>query len=208
MDIITAYKGENIKNVYADDDRAMYAGIVGTGCYVLHGQQLKVAPTADEFTFQLSACYMMMQGALIVFEGAETFSVLAAAQGYYRHDLLCIRYSRGSDGVETAVLTVVQGQASADDPKDPDITQGNILAGADLRYEPIVRVYMYGAEVQQLEIIPKNNINLSDATAMIQEAVDPVVQDAEEKIKTAYDQLVVKWTVENGVLYAEVEDAT
>ena len=148
MQIITGRTGEN--HITSDDDRALYAGIFGTGSYVLNtGLQLAAAVISAN-TIRISSGDLVHQGthARIRYNTYEDVTIDNGTTGYGRIDLIVARYTR-SAGLESMELAVIKGMPSAD-PEAPAYNTGNILQGASVSEMPLYQITLDGVNIENV----------------------------------------------------------
>ena len=137
-ELITGFAGT--PHVGSDDMGAFQAGILGTGSYVLQtGQQLKaIVASANKVT--IGTGDLVMNGRHVRMATATDLTIQNGSQGQKRNDLIVCRYSKASDGKETATLTVVKGTATTGTPADPSYNKTSILDGASVSDMPLYRI--------------------------------------------------------------------
>lgn len=114
-ELITGFAG--VPHVGSDDMGAFQAGILGTGSYVLQtGQQLK-ATVASANKVTIGTGDLVMNGRHVRMATATDLTIQNGTQGQKRNDLIVCRYSKASDGKETATLVVVKGTATSGTPR-------------------------------------------------------------------------------------------
>lgn len=137
-ELITGFAG--VPHVGSDDMGAFQAGILGTGSYVLQtGQQLK-ATVASANKVTIGTGDLVMNGRHVRMATATDLTIQNGTQGQKRNDLIVCRYSKTSDGKETATLTVVKGTATSGTPADPSTNKTSILGGATTSDMPLYRI--------------------------------------------------------------------
>lgn len=137
-ELITGFAGK--PHVGSDDMGAFQAGILGTGSYVLQtGQQLK-ATVASANKVTIGTGDLVMNGRHVRMATATDLTIQNGTQGQKRNDLIVCRYSKASDGKETATLTVVKGTATSGTPADPSTNKTSILDGASVSDMPLYRI--------------------------------------------------------------------
>lgn len=137
-ELITGFAGR--PHVGSDDMGAFQAGILGTGSYVLQtGQQLK-ATVASANKVTIGTGDLVMNGRHVRMATATDLTIQNGTQGQKRNDLIVCRYSKASDGKETATLTVVKGTATSGTPADPSYNKTSILDGASVSDMPLYRI--------------------------------------------------------------------
>ena len=137
-ELITGFAG--VPHVGSDDMGAFQAGILGVGSYVLQtGQQLK-ATVASANKVTIGTGDLVMNGRHVRMATATDLTIQNGAQGQKRNDLIVCRYSKASDGKETATLVVVKGTATTGTPADPSYNKTSILDGASVSDMPLYRI--------------------------------------------------------------------
>ena len=154
-ELITGFAGT--PHVGSDDMGAFQAGILGTGSYVLQtGQQLKATvSSANKIT--IGTGDLVMNGRHVRMATATDLTIQNGSQGQKRNDLIVCRYSKASDGKETATLVIVKGTATSGTPADPSTNKTSILDGASVSDMPLYRIPItnlsVGTPVQLFEIL-------------------------------------------------------
>lgn len=151
MKIITGRTGET--HVTSDDDRHLYAGIFGTGSYILNtGDSLKATiETAD--TIRLHSGDIVHQGTHARIEDYEDVVMEGGTTGYKRIDLICAQYKKVG-GIESVEVVVYKGQPAVSEPVAPNYTGGDILNGANLSDMPLYKVTHDGVNISEVVRIP------------------------------------------------------
>lgn len=160
LHLVTGYQGT--EHVTAADHGSLYAAIFGSGSYVLDRGNKLAATVVTNNQIRIADGDIILQGRHIrLNEGATVdLTIENGAQGYYRNDLICVRYTRNSGtGVEEASLVVIKGTAVTASPSDPDYNNGDLLTdNAETVDFPLYRVPLSGITVQPLvalfKIIP------------------------------------------------------
>lgn len=160
LHLVTGYQGT--EHVTAADHGSLYAAIFGSGSYVLDRGNKLAATVVTNNQIRIADGDIILQGRHIrLNEGATVnLTIENGAQGYYRNDLICVRYTRNSGtGVEEASLVVIKGAAMTASPSDPDYNNGDLLTdNAETVDFPLYRVPLSGITVQPLvalfKIIP------------------------------------------------------
>lgn len=146
FELITGHAGRN--HVDSADMGEAFAGIVGKGRYILDTGQGMACTMADSNTLRVGTGSMLMDGRIVRNETAATFKIANGAQGRYRHDLACLKYTldRSNDSIESVTPIVLQGTAASSESaaKDPSYTAGDILSGDLTAIVPIARVKLAG----------------------------------------------------------------
>ena len=131
-------------HIDANDIASFNTGIVGGGDYVLNTKEMLKASMSNANTFVLASGDLLMQGRHVTFTSSTSATVVSGAQGVKRNDLAVCRYSRASNGVETAELKIIQGTATQGTPADPGYQKGRIIEGATVADMPLYRIPISG----------------------------------------------------------------
>lgn len=131
-------------HIDANDIASFNTGIVGGGDYVLNTKGMLKASMSNANTFVLASGDLLMQGRHVTFTSSTSATVVSGAQGVKRNDLAVCRYSRASNGVETAELKILQGTATQGTPADPGYQKGRIIEGATVADMPLYRIPISG----------------------------------------------------------------
>lgn len=128
MHLVTGYAGQ--EHITAADQGAWNAAIVGSGEYVLKKGSQFSATVITNNQIRIADGDILMQGRHIrLNEGSYVdLAIENGAQGYFRNDLIVVRYTKNSStGIEEANLVVIKGTAVTSGASDPDITTGDII---------------------------------------------------------------------------------
>ena len=152
LHLVTGYAGQS--HVTAEDFGSLFAAIFGNGMCVLDRGNCLKATVITNNQIDVADGDIMMQGRHVRLNEGESvsLSIENGAQGYFRNDLICARYSMDtSTGVEQCNLIVIKGTATTGNPADPAYSQGNIItdhaAQADF---PLYRVPLDGLNIGEL----------------------------------------------------------
>lgn len=140
---------------------AGYAGIVGSGQYVMQTGSRLAATIQDANTVRIADGDAWMNGrhVTIPYGSYVDLPISSGAQGKNRNDLVVVRYARNaSTGVETASLVVVEGEAVDGTASDPQINEGTVMDGSLTVDMPLWRVPISG-------ITPGSPTRMSEAIA-------------------------------------------
>ena len=131
-------------HIKSKDIGAYQAYTFGTGCYVLNGCECTVV---DSNTVRISKGELLIEGRHVRVKGSEDIAIRSGASGQKRNDLIVVRYTKDSDSIEDAPLTVIPGTATAGSASDPAYAVGSILA-EDVEAEyPLYRIPIDGLAV-------------------------------------------------------------
>ena len=151
--ILTAYTGD--AHIESADDGAKFAGIIGTGKYVLNVGSKFEAEIVSNNLIKIKDGDLVNQGRHMRIPVNETVecTIDNGAQSRYRNDLIVARYSKNSNtGIEAVNVVVIKGTAStSSSPADPTYTSGDILNGALTDDFPLYRVRLNGLSITAVE---------------------------------------------------------
>jgi hypothetical protein len=152
LHLVTGHKGE--AHVTPPDHGSFHAAIFGEGQYVLKRGSQFASTIITNNQIRIADGDILMQGRHIrLNEGSYVdLTIENGAQGYYRNDLIVVRYTKDSmTGVEECNLVVIKGTVVERDPVDPDYTIGDIINDHVLIADmPLYRVPLDGLTVQTL----------------------------------------------------------
>lgn len=143
-ELVTGKSGK--PHIDGDDIGSLTAGIVGHGNYLLESRDgtYPRARLQDANHVLMPAMNLIVEGRYARVTAAETVTIDSGQSGQKRNDLICMKYSRNAQQVETIALTVLKGTPTTGTPADPTIPAGSILDGAATAYAPIARVTIDG----------------------------------------------------------------
>ena len=131
-------------HINSEDVGAYQAYTFGPGRYVLNGCECTVV---DSNTVRISKGELLIEGRHVRVKGSEDIAIRSGASGQKRNDLIVVRYTKDSDNIEDAPLTVIPGTATAGSASDPAYAVGSILAD-DVEAEcPLYRIPIDGLAV-------------------------------------------------------------
>lgn len=152
MNLVTGYTGQ--AHVTAADDGALNAALVGTWqCVMPIGNMLQASVITNN-SVRVQDGDALMQGRHIRIEPGSyvDLTIENGTIGYYRNDLIVIRYEKeSSTGIESANLVVIKGTPNTQAGIDPSYNVGDILySGAIANDMPLYRVVLEGLNVKEL----------------------------------------------------------
>lgn len=173
LHLVTGYSGK--AHITSADQGALNAATFGRGNYVLNvGQQFSARVITNNSINVLDG-EVIMQGRHIRLESGafEEVTIGNGAQGYFRNDLICIRYTKDSTtGIEEAALVVIKGNPDASAAVDPAYNNGSILDGILTVDFPLYRV-------------PLNGLNIGDLVALFKAkgSIDERIEGKVDKVQ-------------------------
>lgn len=151
LHLVTGYAGQ--AHVTSDDQASLYAALFGADSFVLDRGNKLAASIVTNNSVKVADGDIIFQGRHIRLDEGNTIDLTIenGAQGYYRNDLIVVRYTKNaSTGVEEANLVVIKGTAVESDPVDPAYTDGDIINDHAIQADmPLYRVPLNGLNVQK-----------------------------------------------------------
>ncbi len=151
MKLITGHSGE--AHITAADDGAFNAIVYTDGKFVFDtGKKFAIEKLSDN-SVRIYDGYAMNQGRKLGIEkdDYEELVLENGMQNKKRADLIVIRYARDVDtGIESAELAVITG-LSGSEYEDPEMLQGDIVAGDIEDDMPLYRIRFNGLEMEGID---------------------------------------------------------
>lgn len=149
MELVTGHAGE--PHVTAAQDAPLHAGVIGGDDYVLS--------TKDRFAINVvSANKVTIAGGDLVMQGYHASNdkpadliITNGSQGQKRNDIICCRYTKVGDSIESANLVVVKGTPTTGTPVDPTLNTTPISQGATTYDMALYRVPLDGITIGEPE---------------------------------------------------------
>lgn len=144
MNLITGKAGA--PHITSSDQGAMQAGLVGNGNYLLQGSDGKFPAVTMQSANKalIPVLNLVIEGRYARVTAAETVTIESGVTGRSRNDLICVKYTRGSNNIETIALAVLKGTATSDTAADPTVPSGSILNNSGTVWIPIARIPISG----------------------------------------------------------------
>ena len=148
LELVTGYRGK--AHVTADDARALNAGIVGSGTYVLPEGNSLAAEMVDSNTLRVQSGTLLIQGCQCRVRAGEYVDVKIrnGSQAMKRNDIVVARWEKqaAEPRTESVELKVIEGTPSSGAAEDPAHTEGDL--SSDLVAEfPLWRIPLDGITV-------------------------------------------------------------
>ena len=139
------------EHVNSEDDRGLYAGIFGSGSYILNIGTKFQTSIESSTTIRINSGDLVHQGchARIPYDEYDEVTIDAGTTGYKRIDLIVARYEKNA-GLESMSLVAIKGQPAVSDPVAPDYNNGNILEGANISDMPLYKVVIDGVNIESV----------------------------------------------------------
>ena len=144
MNLITGKAG--VPHITSSDQGALQAGLVGNGNYLLQGGDGKFPAVTMQSANKalVPVLNLVIEGRYARVTAAETVTIESGVTGQNRNDLICVKYMRGSDNIETIALAVLKGAVTSGMAVDPTVPSGSILNDSGTVWIPIARVPISG----------------------------------------------------------------
>ena len=159
---MTGYAGQ--PHVSSADQASFVEAFLRSGQFVLDAGAKFAASIVTNNQVRVNDGEMMMQGRHVKLDPGShvDLTIDNGAQGYLRHDLIVVRYTRNTEtGVEECSLVVIKGTPAESNPVDPEYTTGDINAGGALQHDfPLYRVKLSGLTLNSLTpvFVPEKSI--------------------------------------------------
>lgn len=144
MNLITGKAGA--PHITSSDQGAMQAGLVGNGNYLLQGSDGKFPAVTMQSANKalIPVLNLVIEGRYARVTAAETVTIESGVTGRNRNDLICVKYTRDSNNIETIALAVLKGTATSGTAADPTVPSGSILNNSGTVWIPIARIPISG----------------------------------------------------------------
>ena len=144
MNLITGKAGA--PHITSSDQGAMQAGLVGNGNYLLQGGDGKFPAVTMQAANKalVPVLNLVIEGRYARVTAAETVTIESGVTGRNRNDLICVKYTRDSNNIETIALAVLKGTATSGTAVDPAVPSGSILNNSGTVWIPIARIPISG----------------------------------------------------------------
>lgn len=144
MNLITGKAGA--PHITSSDQGAMQAGLVGNGNYLLQGGDGKFPAVTMQSANKalVPVLNLVIEGRYARVTAAETVTIESGVTGRNRNDLICVKYTRDSNNIETIALAVLKGTATSGTAADPTVPSGSILNNSGTVWIPIARIPISG----------------------------------------------------------------
>ena len=184
MELVTGHAGE--PHVTAAQDAALHAGVIGGDDYVLS--------TKDRFAINVvSANKVTIAGGDLVMQGYHASNdkpadliITNGSQGQKRNDIICCRYTKVGDSIESANLVVVKGTPTTGTPVDPTLNTTPISQGATTYDMALYRVPLDGITIGE----PEPMFNILQPMSSVWDSLTPITGQVKMPYSDRYITLV------------------
>ena len=181
MNLITGKAGA--PHITSSDQGAMQAGLVGNGNYLLQGSDGKFPAVTMQSANKalIPVLNLVIEGRYARVTAAETVTIESGVTGRNRNDLICVKYTRDSNNIETIALAVLKGTATSGTAADPTVPSGSILNNSGTVWIPIARIPISGitagTPVMLVKQLPPMS-QLWDSVTLTRKTSDKLIADA------------------------------
>ena len=133
-------------HITSGDMGAMQAGIIGNGSYLLQGSDgtFPTVTMQDANHALIPVLNLVVEGRYARVTEAETATIESGMSGQNRNDLVCLKYTRNNQNIETAAIAVLKGTPNTGTAADPTVPSGSIHSASDTAWIPIARIPISG----------------------------------------------------------------
>lgn len=149
-------------HILAEDDAAIYGGLLGQDCVLPIGQKLKATVISNN-KVRLADGAVSVGGHIgrVISGDYEDMTIANGVSGKKRNDIIAARFIAGaSGGADTYKLVVIQGAAGTT-AADPTYIKGDLYSGDKQRDYPLWRIKIEGLSIVKVEQM--YTIGVSDA---------------------------------------------
>lgn len=133
-------------HITSGDMGAMQSGIIGNGSYLLQGSDgtFPTVTMQDANHALIPVLNLVVEGRYARVTEAETATIESGVSGQNRNDLVCLKYTRNNQNIETAAIAVLKGTPNTGTAADPTIPSGSIHSASGTAWIPIARIPISG----------------------------------------------------------------
>lgn len=177
LHLVTGFAGT--EHVTAEDVGSFNAATFGAGQYVLDRGNKFTAQIISNNKVRIKDGDILMQGRHLRLQKDtyEDCTFENGTQGYKRHDLIVVRYTKNATtGIETCALVVIKGNPSTTSPSDPAYTSGDIMGGNALVNDmPLYRVPFDGLNMQPLVCLFETIPNIVSQYEVLKQKIEDAI---------------------------------
>ena len=174
-------------HILAEDDAAIYGGLLGQDCVLPLGQKLKATVISNN-KVRIADGVVSVGGHIgrVISGDYEDMTIANGVSGKKRNDIIAARFIAGaSGGADTYKLVVIQGTAGTT-ASDPVTVKGDLYSGDKQRDYPLWRVKIEGLSIVKVEQMYK--VGVSDTELL--ERMTEMNRSLTEKITAINSSLV------------------
>lgn len=139
-------------HILAEDDAAVYGGLLGQDCVLPIGQKLKATVISNN-KVRIADGAVSVGGHIgrVISGDYEDMTIANGVSGKKRNDIIAARFIAGaSGGADTYKLVVIQGAAGTT-AADPTYVKGDLYSGDKQRDYPLWRIKIEGLSIVKVE---------------------------------------------------------
>ncbi len=203
LNLITGKSGT--QHVTSGDMGAVQAALVGNASYLLQD-----ADGAFPAVSMQSANKALVPTLNLILEGRyarvaeeEAVTIESGRTGVNRNDLVCVKYERDSNNIESVTLAVLKGTASSGTATDPTVPEGSILDGAATVWIPIARVPISGVNAGTPVMLIRQMPPISQLWDSVTHSCKLKFQDTKSFVESAYsggNEIIVR----DGLIFVDL----
>ena len=150
LHLVTGHKGT--PHITSADQGVFNAMVMGVDDYVLpYGRKFEAQLASPNDVTIRDGC-LVMNGRHVNLDSDIVVNIPTGTSGTKRHDIICMRYTVDSAGIESVSLINVMGTSTSVTPDDPSIPYSNsILKGATTHDMPLYRVIVEDYSITKVE---------------------------------------------------------
>lgn len=174
-------------HILAEDDAAIYGGLLGQDCVLPLGQKLKATVISNN-KVRIADGVVSVGGHIgrVISGDYEDMTIANGVSEKKRNDIIAARFIAGaSGGTDTYKLVVIQGTAGTT-ASDPVTVKGDLYSGDKQRDYPLWRVKIEGLSIVKVEQMYK--VGVSDAELL--ERMTEMNRSLTEKITEINSSLI------------------
>lgn len=133
-------------HITSGDMGAIQAGVIGNGSYLLQGSDgtFPTVTMQDANHALIPVLNLVVEGRYARVTEAETATIESGTSGQNRNDLVCLKYTRNNQNIETAAIAVLKGTPNTGTAADPTVPSGSIHSASGTAWIPIARIPIRG----------------------------------------------------------------
>lgn len=133
-------------HITSGDMGAIQAGVIGNGSYLLQGSDgtFPTVTMQDANHALIPVLNLVVEGRYARVTEAETATIESGVSGRNRNDLVCLKYTRNGQNIETAAIAVLKGTPNTGTAADPTVPSGSIHSASVTAWIPIARIPISG----------------------------------------------------------------
>lgn len=203
MNLITGKAGA--PHITSSDQGAMQAGLVGNGNYLLQGSDGKFPAVTMQSANKalVPVLNLVIEGRYARVTAAETVTIESGVTGRNRNDLICVKYTRDSNNIETIALAVLKGTATSGTAVDPAVPSGSILNNSGTVWIPIARIPISGIAAGTPVMLVKQLPPMSQLWDSVTQTCQLQWQSTGSFVSSPYGGGNI-FTVKNGLIFVDL----